>query len=38
MENPTLTKEEKFTQKFLRSHTKEKDFEETRKKRPIDQS
>jgi len=32
MEKPTLTNEEKFTQKFLRSHAKEKNFKETRKK------
>jgi hypothetical protein len=38
MEKRTLTKEEKFTQNFLRSHAKENNLEETRKKRPTDQS
>jgi len=36
MENRTLTKEEKSTQNFLHSHAKENDFEEMRKKCPID--
>jgi hypothetical protein len=38
MENPTLTKEEKFTQEVLRSYVKENYFEEKMKKRPIEQS
>jgi hypothetical protein len=38
MENPTLTNEENFAQKFPSSHAKEKDFEETKKKLPVDQS
>jgi len=37
MENRTITKGEKFTQIFFYIHAKENDFEETRKKRPIDQ-
>lgn len=35
MENTTITKEEKFTQNFSRSHAEQNEFKETRKKRPI---